>query len=93
MSQTATSTAVIINRLGMHARPAMMFVETASTFNADVSVKRADQAEIFDGKSIMQVMMLAATQGTEIVISAKGDDAEQAVARLMELVESKFDEE
>lgn len=78
----------------MHARPAMMFVETASRFNADVRVRRADNGdEVFDGKSIMQVMMLAATQGTALVIEAEGDDADAALKELAELIKGGFNEE
>lgn len=93
MSQTATAIIAIENRLGMHARPAMMFVDVAAKFPCEITVRRNDQSEKFDGKSIMQVMMLAATQGTEIEICAKGDDADKAVAELIALIKSKFDEE
>lgn len=72
----------------------MMFVETASRFNADVRVRRADNGdEVFDGKSIMQVMMLAATQGTALVIEAEGDDADAALKELAELIKGGFNEE
>lgn len=72
----------------------MMFVETASRFNADVRVRRADNGdEVFDGKSIMQVMMLAATQGTALVIEAEGDDADAALRELAELIKGGFNEE
>lgn len=81
----------IQNRLGLHARPAMSFVDTAATFDADIKVRKGDQ--VVDGKSIMQLMMLAATCGTQLVISARGDDAEDAINTLQQLVESKFDEE
>ncbi len=93
MSQTANAIIAIENRLGMHARPAMMFVEVASQFPCDITVRRNDQTEKFDGKSIMQVMMLAATQGTKIEICAKGDQAEKAIEELIALIKSKFDEE
>jgi len=72
----------------------MVFVETATKFKADISVRRTDQKEAVDGKSIMQLMMLAATQGTELEIVAKNhDDCEAAVKELVNLVESKFQEE
>lgn len=84
----------IRNRLGMHARPAMVFVESASDFPCDLRVWRSDNPdEKVDGKSIMQVMMLAATQGTELVIEATGDDAKQACDCLCRLVDRGFDEE
>jgi phosphocarrier protein len=91
---TATATVSICNRLGMHARPAMMFVECASKHKASIRVSRSDNpAEKLDGKSIMQVMMLAATQGTEIALEADGADADAAVKALVELVKSGFQEE
>ncbi|HRP62975.1 MAG TPA: HPr family phosphocarrier protein [Phycisphaerales bacterium] len=83
----------IINRLGLHARPAMMFVETASKFLSNVTVCRTDTKEPVDGKSIMQMMMLAATQGTEIEITAQGEDAQQTINELVALVNSHFMEE
>lgn len=90
MTQTKTATVTIDNRLGLHARPAMLFVQTASKWKADISVRRVQQDELVDGKSIMQMMMLAATQGTEIEIRAVGDDADDALRELVDLVKSKF---
>jgi len=90
---SATRQVTISNRLGLHARPAMMFVETASGFDAEVRVRRADHAESVDGKSIMQMMILAATQGTVIEITADGDDADAALDELVALVDSRFHEE
>ena len=60
LSKTTTANVTITNRLGLHARPAMLFVETASKFCADITVCRCDDTETIDGKSIMQMMMLAA---------------------------------
>ncbi len=91
MSTHASVTVTICNRLGLHARPAMSFVETASTFEAEVTVARGEQA--IDGKSIMQMMMLAATKGTTLEIKAEGPDADQAISALKELVDRGFDEE
>lgn len=93
MSQNAIAVVTIANKLGLHARPAMLFVETAGRYDADVAVRRLDQSEIVDGKSIMQMMVLAATRDTKIEISATGRDAEAAIAALVELVEAKFQEE
>jgi phosphocarrier protein HPr len=81
----------IVNKLGLHARPAMTFVDLASTFQSEVTVRRADQE--VDGKSIMHMMMLAATKGTELTVTAVGPDAEQACAALKKLVDSGFDED
>lgn len=93
MSSTSNAIVTICNKLGLHARPAMVFVETAGKWKSKITVKRCDQDEIVDGKSIMQMMMLAATMGTPVEISAEGDDAPQAVEALRKLVESKFFEE
>ena len=81
----------VSNRLGLHARPAMSFVDLAATFKCAVSVRR-DDTEV-DGKSIMQMMMLAATQGSVLEITADGDDADAALDALRALVDRGFDEE
>lgn len=91
MSQRATCKVKIKNRLGLHARPAMMFVDAATGVRSDVTVK--GNGEEVDGKSIMQMMMLAATQGVELEITAVGDDAEDACRMLEELVNSGFGED
>ena len=82
---------IIKNRLGLHARPAMSFVDVANGFASDIRVKKGEQ--VVDGKSIMQMMMLAATQGTELIVAAAGADAEAALTALSALVERKFDED
>ncbi|MEM9752012.1 MAG: HPr family phosphocarrier protein [Planctomycetota bacterium] len=84
----ASVDATIINRLGLHARPAMSVVDVASTFSSDVKISNGKQS--VDAKSIMQIMMLAATQGTALTIEADGPDAEAAVAAIKELIDSKF---
>jgi len=81
----------ITNKYGLHARPAMQFVEIASRFSSDVRLARGDKSA--DAKSIMEVLMLAAENGADLVIRADGEDAEAAVEALTELVASKFDEE
>lgn len=81
----------IENKLGLHARPAMAFVDKASSFSCKIDVIKGEQT--VDGKSIMQLMMLAATKGTVLTVRADGDDAESAIESLKYLVESKFDEE
>jgi phosphotransferase system HPr (HPr) family protein len=88
---TASTTVTIGNRLGMHARPAMAFVDAASGFASDIKVGKGEQ--VVDGKSIMQLMMLAATQGTQLKITAEGPDAAEAISQLESLVERNFDEE
>jgi phosphocarrier protein HPr len=71
----------------------MAFVETASEYDAKVTVRRAGEEERVDGKSIMHMMMLAATKGTALEIVAEGEDAEQAVGRLEQLVNDNFGED
>ena len=88
---TATTTITIQNRLGMHARPAMLFAEIAGKFSAEITVGHAE-ADTVDAKSIMQLMMLAATQGTDLVITANGDDADKAIDELTTLVQDGFNE-
>jgi phosphocarrier protein len=81
----------VSNKLGIHARPAALFVRTASKFSCDILVENGqDQA---NGKSIMGVMMLAAGLGTTIEVIASGTDAEKALDALEELFARKFDEE
>ena len=81
----------IRNADGLHMRPAMQFVDVASRFDCDVTVSNNDTTA--DGKSIMQMSMLAATCGTKLKIVAEGPDAQQAVNALRVLVEEKtFDE-
>jgi phosphocarrier protein HPr len=82
---------VIRNRLGLHARAAARFVHTASRFRSRVSAGRDGRA--MDGKSILGILLLAASQGTTVELSVDGPDEEQALAALVELVESGFGEE
>ena len=91
MSSSATVT--IVNRLGMHARPAMILAETAQEFSADITIRRMDQDNVVDAKSIMQLMMLAATKGTALEIKANGSDADSSVDRLVALIKNGFNEE
>ncbi|MBN1425415.1 HPr family phosphocarrier protein [Candidatus Fermentibacteria bacterium] len=82
---------VIRNSLGVHARPAAMFVQIASRFKAKILVER-DGVEV-NGKSIMGVLMLAAERGARLTLRADGGDAHDALAALAELVEVRmFDE-
>jgi phosphocarrier protein HPr len=91
---TASREVTVSNALGLHARPAMMFVDLANQFQSDVKVyKGGDEPAEADGKSVMQMIILAATEGTPLRIEANGSDAETAVQKLAELFESKFGEE
>ncbi len=78
----------IRNADGLHMRPAMQFVDTATKFTSDVVVSSNENS--VDGKSIMQMSMLAATCGTKLKIRAQGPDAQQAIDALRELVEIKM---
>ena len=81
----------IKNTDGLHMRPAMKFVDIANRFESEINVSNGETS--VDGKSIMQISMLAATCGTKLKITAKGPDAQQAINALQELVEEKhFDE-
>ena len=82
---------VVRNKLGIHARPAAMFVKTANRFECDVFVEK--DGEKVNGKSIMGLMMLAAGPGSRLRVSAEGSDAPQAVDELEILVQSKFNED
>jgi phosphocarrier protein len=81
----------VVNKLGIHARPAAMFVKTANRFACDIFVEK--DGEKVNGKSIMGLMMLAAGQGSKLRILCEGADAARAIAEIENLVLSKFGEE
>ena len=74
---------------GLHMRPAMRFVDIANRFDSDITVSNGDTH--VDGKSIMQITMLAATYGTKLKVKAEGPDAREAVDALRELVDNHFE--
>lgn len=80
----------IRNKLGIHARPAAQFVKTASRFTCEIAVEK--DGEQVDGKSIMGLMMLAAGHGSVLVVSADGEDAEDALSAIEGLVHRNFEE-
>jgi phosphocarrier protein len=88
---TMTKDFLVSNKLGIHARPAAMFVKTANRFSCDIFVEK--DGEKVNGKSIMGLMMLAAGPGSKLTVSAQGQDASQALAELEILIKRKFDEE
>lgn len=91
---TAAREIVVINKMGLHARPAMQFVDVANQFTSTVTVhKGGDEPTDADGKSVMQMLVLEAVEGTALRIEAEGEDAETAVQKLAELVAGKFGEE
>ena len=81
----------IINRLGLHARPAAMFVRIASRYRSEVWVSK--EGEEVNGKSIMGLMMLAAGQGSKLRLRCEGPDADKALEELEQLIKSKFNED
>ena len=81
----------IQNRLGLHARAAAKFVQTASRFRSAVKIRK--NGEEVDGKSILGILLLAASEGTRIVISVEGDDEKDAFAAVEDLIARRFDEE
>ena len=81
----------ILNKYGLHARPAALFVEIASRYVSDITISK-DGIEV-NGKSIMGLMMLAAEKGSVVVLKADGKDEEDAVDDLRALLEGKFNEE
>lgn len=81
----------IINRLGLHARAAAQFVQVAGQFSAEVFVEK-DDFEV-NGKSIMGILMLAAPQGTLIRVRTDGDDADEALSAIGQIIHDKFGEE
>jgi phosphocarrier protein HPr len=80
----------IKNKLGVHARAAALLVQTVNRFSAQVSISKDGQTA--DGRSIMGVLMLAATQGSTIEVEAAGQDAEQALKAIEKLVDKRFNE-
>jgi phosphocarrier protein len=88
---TMTKDFLVSNKLGIHARPAAMFVKTANRFVCDIFVEK--DGEKVNGKSIMGLMMLAAGPGSTLTVHAEGEDATQALAEIETLIKRKFDED
>jgi phosphocarrier protein HPr len=86
-----TKELTVVNKLGIHARPAAMFVKIANRFACDIFVEK--DGEKINGKSIMGLMMLALGPGSKLTLHVKGADAQLAIAELEALVKRKFDEE
>jgi len=84
------TTITIINKLGLHARAASKFVTTASAYGCDIQVEKNGQQ--VDGKSIMSVMMLAASKGTQLTLRFDGNDEQAALEALTTLIDNRFDE-
>jgi phosphocarrier protein len=84
-------TVTIINRAGIHARPAAVLVQSAKDFSSNIYFEKGKDR--INAKSIMGILTLAATYGTELKIIAEGEDEEQAVQAIVRLFQSKFEEE
>ncbi len=90
-TSTMTKDFTVANKLGIHARPAALFVKTANRFRCDIFVEK--DGETVNGKSIMGLMMLAAGPGSKVTVHANGQDATQALAEIETLMSRKFDED
>src|ERR1700726_714776 len=88
--QKAEKDVPVVNRLGLHARPAAMFVRIASRYRSEIWVGK--EGEEVNGKSIMGLMMLAAGQGSKLRIRCEGPDADKAIEELEELIKARFHE-
>lgn len=85
------ATVVIENKAGIHARPASIMVQAATKFKS--KIKLTAKGKTIDAKSILMIMSMGLVKGTEVTISAEGEDASDAVKAIKELIESKFGEE
>ena len=82
---------LIVNKKGLHARASAKFVQTVDRFDAAVTVTRC--GETVGGRSIMGLLTLGAAKGTTITVTAAGDDAEESLAAIVELIENRFGED
>ena len=90
-NRSMTREFLVVNKLGIHARPAALFVKTANRYRCDIFVEK--DGEKVNGKSIMGLMMLAAGPGSKLTVHAHGHDAAQALEELESLIQSKFNED
>ena len=86
-----TENSEVVNKLGIHARPAAMIVKTASTFDSNITL--TVDGDSVNAKSIMGVMTLAACRGSMIEVTAEGDDENEAVEAIVEIIKGGFGEE
>ena len=91
IARASVATAMIVNKRGLHARASAKFVETAARFQSEVTVTKGDAS--VSGRSIMGLMMLAASLGSSIELAAQGPDAPEAVKALLALIAAKFHED
>lgn len=93
MSEWTAGSVLITHAVGLHARPSVKFTKAAKGFGATIEIGPSPDGPWIDAKSIVKVMAMKARQNTTLFIRAKGDDAGQAVAALVSLVERDFDED
>jgi phosphocarrier protein len=86
---SAKKTLTVKNKSGLHARPAALFVQIANKFDSHITVRREDDNEEVNGKSIMGILMLGAEKGSSIIIEAEGDDAELALLALEKIISNE----
>lgn len=86
-----TDTVTIINKLGLHARAAALFASTAARYSSQIKVGL--NGKLVDAKSVMSLMLLAANQGTVITLQAEGQDQQEAMQAIIELINNRFDED
>lgn len=91
MGEPRSSTFVIVNRLGLHARAATKLVQLASRYGAEVELEKDGQRA--NAKSVMGVLLLCGAMGTRVTVMAEGEDAEQAVQAIGELIANRFGED
>jgi len=84
------SRVILTNKMGLHARPSTQIAQVAGRFDADIAITKDGLA--VDAKSVLELLMLAAECGSELVVTANGDDAESAVEELVTLIEGRFGE-
>ena len=83
-------TVTIINKLGLHARAAALFAKTAAQYSSQIKVGL--KGKQVDAKSVMSLMLLAANQGTEIILEAEGDDQQEAMEAIVAVINNRFNE-
>ena len=91
MSERIAATALILNKLGLHARAAAKLVEAAARFQATIEIKKGD--ETVDARSILGLMMLNARIGSQIEVIVEGSDAQEALSAVLALIQAKFGED
>jgi phosphocarrier protein HPr len=87
---TAEARVVLRNKMGLHARPSTQIATTASRFSCDIHIEKDEM--VVDAKSVLELLMLAAECGSQLRITADGDDAKEATKALVQLVEGRFGE-